>query len=68
MKISVSLPDSDVAFLDAQGTNRSAVLHQAVQLLRRSQLDEQYEAAFDEFEASGEQALWDNATADGLPS
>jgi Arc/MetJ-type ribon-helix-helix transcriptional regulator len=39
MKLSVSLPDEDVAFLDAfassQGfATRSAVLHKAVRLLR----------------------------------
>lgn len=66
MKISVSLPEEDVAFLDAQGGNRSSVVHQAVQLLRRNQLSQQYAEAFDEFEAAGEQKLWDGAAADGL--
>lgn len=66
MKISVSLPEADVTFLDEQSGNRSALLHQAIQLLRRERLAEQYTSAFDE--AEQEQALWDAATADGLPA
>lgn len=65
VKISVSLPDADVAFLDAQGENRSATVHKAVQLLRRSQVTaDQYAAAFEE--SAAEQAQWDATTADGL--
>ena len=66
MKISVSLPESDVAFLDAQGGNRSAALQKAVAALRRSQLDDEYAAAFTEWQGSDDQAAWDSATADGL--
>lgn len=66
MKISVNLPDGDVQFLDAHGSNRSALVHQAVQLLRRSTLEDEYTAAFAEFADSGEQAVWDTSTGDGL--
>jgi Arc/MetJ-type ribon-helix-helix transcriptional regulator len=71
MKISVSLPDDDVSYLDgyarARGyASRSAVLQQAVQLLRTSELSAQYEQAWDEWAASGEAELWDLTTADGL--
>ena len=50
MKVSVSLPDEDVEFLDAyadaQGfASRSAVLHKAVRLLRASELGPAYEQA-----------------------
>ena len=54
MKLSVSLPEADVAFLDeyaarTQAGSRSAVLHQAVDLLRTSQLEHAYQAAWDEW-------------------
>ena len=73
MKISVSLPDEDVEFLDAyveeQGfTSRSAVVHKAVRLLRASELGAAYEDAWDEWETSGEAGAWDATTADGLHS
>lgn len=67
MKISVSLPDEDVQFLDARGAgNRSAVLHEAVDLLRRNYLSELYAAAADEWESSEDARLWDNTAADGI--
>ena len=65
MKISVSLPEEDVRFLDEQGTNRSAALHEAVALLRGRQLADQYAEAFGEWAASPDAELWDAATADG---
>ncbi|GAA2882253.1 hypothetical protein Acy02nite_78500 [Actinoplanes cyaneus] len=68
MKISVSLPDEDVRFLDEQGTNRSATLHEAVALLRDRQLAEQYAEAFTEWNGSADADLWDATTNDGLPS
>ncbi|MGH3304701.1 MAG: ribbon-helix-helix domain-containing protein [Streptosporangiaceae bacterium] len=71
MKVSVSLPDDDVEFLDAyaqsQGIeSRSAVVHKAVRMLRASELGEAYEDAFTSWEDEGEAAIWDAATADGL--
>jgi Arc/MetJ-type ribon-helix-helix transcriptional regulator len=70
MKVSVSLPDEDVDFLDAyadsQGfASRSAVVHKAVRLLRASELGPAYEDAWDEW--SGEDAdAWDSTVSDGL--
>ena len=51
MKVSVSLPDDDVAFLDSYAHtqcigSRSAAVHQAVGLLKASQLGEAYEEAW----------------------
>lgn len=71
MKISVSLPDDDVAFLDSYaeaqgGTSRSAALHEAVALLRTAHLMNDYAQAFDEWIDSGEADIWDAAIADGL--
>ena len=70
MKLSVSLGEEDVAFLDeyAARTNvgsRSAVLHRAIDLLRTSQLEDAYQAAWDEW--SGDEAeAWDAVVSDGV--
>jgi Arc/MetJ-type ribon-helix-helix transcriptional regulator len=71
MKLSVSLPDEDVVLLDEYARtsglrSRSAALQRAVRLLRVADLEEDYAAAWDEWEASGEQAAWEGTVADGL--
>lgn len=71
MKISVSLPEEDVEFLDSyaqsQGyESRSAVVHTAVRMLRSSKLGDAYADAWREWEESGDAELWDKATSDGL--
>jgi hypothetical protein len=73
MKMSVSLPDDDVTFLDSyakdQGIgSRSAALHKAIALLRAAQLADAYEDAWSSWTASGEAQAWENTTADGLDS
>lgn len=71
MKVSVSLADEDVAFLDEyaishQVASRSAAVQQAVDLLRSQNLAEAYADAWDEWSASGEAALWESVVGDGL--
>lgn len=71
MKVSISLPQADIEFLDAyahaQGLDsRSAVVHKAVGLLRTAQLGAAYEDAWEAWEASGDSDAWDAAVADGL--
>jgi Arc/MetJ-type ribon-helix-helix transcriptional regulator len=71
MKVSVSLPDEDVNFLDQYAKqegfeSRSAVLHKAVRLLRASGLGAAYEEAWREWAAGGEEDLWESTSADGL--
>ncbi len=71
MKVSVSLPDDDVDYLDqyarAQGLpSRSAAVHKAVRLLRASELGAAYESAWSEWADAGDGALWDTTVADGL--
>jgi Arc/MetJ-type ribon-helix-helix transcriptional regulator len=71
MKLSVSLPDEDVAFLDSYAASsgiasRSAVVHRAVRLLRAADLGADYEEAWQAWAASDETATWDAAVADGL--
>jgi len=71
MKLSVSLADDDVAFLDAyaeehESGSRSAAIQKAVRLLRAAQLEHEYAEAFGEWEQSGEAAVWDATAGDGL--
>jgi len=71
MKVSISLADDDVAFLDEyaqehENGSRSAAIQKAVRLLRAAQLEQEYADAFQEWEASGDAAAWDTAVGDGL--
>ncbi|MDO8391508.1 MAG: ribbon-helix-helix domain-containing protein [Actinomycetota bacterium] len=71
MKVSVSLPDDDVEFLDAYAetngiASRSAVLHQAVRLLRASELGDAYADAWATWSASDDAAAWGSVVGDGL--
>ena len=71
MKLSVSLPDRDVAFLDRyvaeqEVASRSAALQEAVNLLRLQGLIAEYEQAYEEWEVSGEAAIWNQASGDGI--
>lgn len=73
MKLSVSLPDEDVEFLDAYAASagfasRSAVVHRAVRLLRAAELGAAYEEAFAEWDATGAAREWEATAADGLSS
>ena len=70
MKVSVSLPEDDLAFLDSyartrQLPSRSAALHRAVILLRASELGDAYAQAWDEWLESGEAGAWEVTAADG---
>ena len=70
MKISMSLPNEDLTFLDAyveeKGLpSRSAALHKAIRLLRASGLGSAYEAAWSEWR-EGEESTWDVTSSDGL--
>lgn len=72
VKVSVSLPDEDVAFVDAYAAragipSRSSVLQHAIGLLRTADLERAYEAAFDEWDASDDAVAWDGVGRDGLP-
>ena len=71
MKVSVSLPDEDVEFLDryaaSQGIgSRSAVVHKAVRLLRAAELGPAYEEAWAEWAESDDDKLWEATNSDGL--
>lgn len=71
MKISVSLSDEDILILDefarsAGLPSRAPALHRAVHMLRLPELEHDYEAAWADWEASGDQAEWDATAADRL--
>jgi Arc/MetJ-type ribon-helix-helix transcriptional regulator len=71
MKVSVSLPGEDVAFLDAYASahafpSRSAVVQQAIRALRLGDLDEAYGKAWEEWSESGEADLWEATAGDGV--
>jgi Arc/MetJ-type ribon-helix-helix transcriptional regulator len=71
MKVSISLPDEDVEFLDhytkERGLeSRSAALQKAVRLLRSAELAAEYAAAWEEFDPEGEAALWETTVGDGI--
>ena len=71
MKVSISLSDDDVEFLDAYAerlgvASRSAVIQKAVRLLRASELGAAYAAAWDEWEASEDSDVWNEVVDDSL--
>ncbi len=71
MKLSVSLPDEDVEFLDLYARtrgyqSRSAVVHRAVRLLRADDLGGAYADAWNDWSDNGDEAAWDRATGDGI--
>lgn len=51
---------------DTGGASRSAVVHQAIGLLRSATLEDAYAEAWDEWQAGEDAALWDGTTADGI--
>ena len=69
MKVSVSIPDEDVEFLDNYTkshriASRSAALHRAIRLLRASELTDAYAAAFTEWADDPNNDAWDTTAAD----
>ncbi len=69
MKVSVSVPDDDVEFLDSYAKahsvpSRSAAIQRAIRLLRASELADSYAAAFAEWSDDADNTAWDT-TASG---
>ncbi|MDQ3738896.1 MAG: ribbon-helix-helix domain-containing protein [Actinomycetota bacterium] len=70
MKLSVSIPDEDIAFVDHYAdehrlASRSRVVQRALSLLRASELGDDYAAAWLEWD-TGEAELWDVTAGDGV--
>jgi Arc/MetJ-type ribon-helix-helix transcriptional regulator len=71
MKVSMSLPSEDVAFLDAYASahelpSRSAAMHTAIKALRLGDLRQAYGEAWAEWEAGGEAFAWEAVAGDGV--
>jgi len=71
MKLSVSVPEADVEVLDtfarAAGLpSRSAAVQYAIRLLRLPSLEDDYAAAWEDWEDSGDQDAWAATATDGL--
>ncbi|QDQ96075.1 ribbon-helix-helix domain-containing protein [Tomitella fengzijianii] len=71
MKISVSLPEEDLEILDSYMResglgSRSAAIQRAVRMLRNVDLEDDYAAAWSEWESSGDAAAWESVAGDGL--
>ena len=71
MKLSISLPDEDVEFLDEYAraigaSSRSAIIQKAVQLLRATELSADYAQAWEEWRDAGESEAWETVAEDGL--
>lgn len=70
MKLSVSLSEDEVAVLDEHARraglgSRSAAVQDAVRLLQHADLEQEYAAAFAEWEESGDRAAWEGVVGDG---
>jgi hypothetical protein len=66
-KLSISLPDDDLAFLDElNAESRSAAVHKAIDLARSLKLVDDYTAAYDEWAESGDAELWEAVVGDGI--
>lgn len=72
MKVSVSLPEADVAVLrrfaaeHPEVSGLSGAVQAAVRALRDRELVAEYDLAVAEWEESGQADDWDGVTADGL--
>jgi Arc/MetJ-type ribon-helix-helix transcriptional regulator len=71
MKVSVSLPEDDLAFLDEYASahayaSRSAVVHKAIGVLRLGELHDAYGDSWAEWDASGDGDSWEAVVGDGV--
>jgi hypothetical protein len=69
VKLSVSVPTEDIAFLDAYAAehalgSRSAALHHAIRALRVSALPGSYAEAWSDWNADGDAAAWETTAGD----
>ncbi len=70
MKLSVSLPVEDVAFVDEYArrrgsSSRSSVLHQAIELLRMEEMEDAYAEAWNQWHGTEDAELWESTAGDG---
>ncbi len=73
MKVSISLPDEDIEFIDNYAAkngiaSRSAAVHKAIRLLRASGLGAAYEQAWTDWAEQDDGADWATVVSDGVAS
>ena len=71
VKLSTSLSEADVAALDehvrqAGLPSRSAAVRRAIRALTHQQLEQDYAAAWKDWDESGDREVWEGVAADGL--
>ncbi len=71
MKLSVSLSDDDVDFVDQYAEehaveSRSAVLQRGIRMLRSADLSVAYAQAWEDWAESSDRDAWDTAVSDGI--
>lgn len=71
MKISVSISDDDIRFVDSLASegaypSRSAAVQAAIRLLRDRRDVDSYAAAWDEWEGTDDAVLWESVASDGV--
>jgi predicted transcriptional regulator len=71
-KLSISLPDDDLRFLDALAAsfdgNRSAAVHEVIRTAREVRAAGEYAAAFADWSSSDVEVDWEATMADGIDS
>ena len=65
-KVSVSLPDSDISYLQSVSANRSAAMHAVIEKVRSAELIDAYADAYAEWEGAEDAKLWDSVSGDGV--
>ncbi|MDA1365896.1 ribbon-helix-helix domain-containing protein [Glycomyces algeriensis] len=71
MKVSLSIPDEDIRFLDNFArehgiASRSAAVQRSIAMLREVELKEQYKLAMQEWRDSPDAELWERTAGDGI--
>lgn len=71
MKVSLSIPDEDIRFLDNFArehgiASRSAAVQRSIAMLREVELKEQYKLAMQEWRDSPDSELWERTVGDGI--
>jgi metal-responsive CopG/Arc/MetJ family transcriptional regulator len=71
MKVSLSIPDEDIRFLDNFArehgiASRSAAVQRSIAMLREVELKEQYKLAMREWRDSPDSELWERTAGDGI--
>ena len=71
MKLSISLREEEIGFLDSYARSRgigsrSGVVSEALRLLRTMELVGEYEAAWAEWKEGDDAGAWDRVSGDGL--